>query len=315
MRHFNLTLSICFFLASITLPGTAQKHIGLATYSVKGIETDPDKAFERISEIGYKTIEICKYDNGKIFGMNPVEFKKYLEKYGITVKSSHTRTTFNLEDEEATLAAWDKLLDDHKAMGCKYVIVPSHNWGNDVETVKANCDMFNKIGKLAKKKGLMFAYHSHNGEFNTIGDTDIIFEDFFMQNTDPNYVNFELDVYWAYQGGQNPAEWVKKYPDRIKILHIKDYYVIGASGKIDYESIFNQFYKNGYQDFFVEMENDMGIELADEVAKYSFKNFKVHEPMPDKYMKLFISENNDLDKALDGIEASYKYLNNADFVH
>ncbi len=313
MKKTYLFISFCLVFL-IAVQATAQKHIGLATYSVKGIREAPEQAFNRIADIGFKTVEICEYGNGEIFGMKPVDFKKFLTEKGITVSSSHTRTTFNLEDEAATLSAWDKLLDDHKTMGCKYVIIPSHKWGNDVATVKANCEMFDKIGKLAKEKGLKFAYHSHNGEFNTIGDTDIIFEDFIIQNTNPEYVNFEMDVYWAYQGGQDPVKWLQKYPDRIKILHIKDYYVIGASGKIDYEPIFKQFYKNGYQDFYIEMENDMGIELADEVAAVSFKNFKTGETLPEKYMKLFLSADNDMDKALKNIAKSYQYLNTADFV-
>lgn len=264
--------------------------------------------------MGFTTIEICEYENGEIFGMNPSDFKKYLATYILTVTSSHTGTIFNPEDEAATLSAWDKLLEDHKAMGCKYVIIPSHKWGNDFETVKANCEMFDKIGELVRDKGLMFAYHSHNSEFNTIGNSEIKYEDYIIQHTNPAYVNFEMDVYWAYQGGQDPVKWLQKYPDRIKILHIKDYYVIGASGKIDFESIFIQFYKNGNTDFYVEMENDMGIEMADEVARWAFNSIKSNEPLPEKYMKLFISENNDLDKALNDIAKSYEYLESADFV-
>jgi len=313
MKKTYLFISFCLVFL-IAVQATAQKHIGLATYSVKGIREDPEQAFKRIADIGFKTVEICEYSDGEIFGMKPVDFKKYLVDKGISVSSSHTGTTFDLKDEAATLSAWDKLLDDHKAMGCKYVIIPSHKWGNDLETVQANCEMFDKIGKLANEKGLTFAYHSHNSEFNTIGDSEIKYEDYIIQHTNSKYVSFEMDVYWAYQGGQDPVKWLQKYPDRIKILHIKDYYVIGASGKIDYESIFNQFYKNGNSDFYVEMENDMGIEMADEVAKWSFNSVKTNEPIPEKYMKLFLSEDNDLNKALNDISKSYQYLNSADFV-
>jgi len=66
-----------------------------------------------------------------------------------------------------------------------------------------------------------------------------------------------MDVYWITIGGQDPVTYLKKYPDRYKVLHIKDDYVIGESGTIDYEHIFTQFYKNGGVDWFVEMEAKM----------------------------------------------------------
>ncbi|MBQ4541122.1 MAG: sugar phosphate isomerase/epimerase, partial [Alistipes sp.] len=75
-----------------------------------------------------------------------------------------------------------------------------------------------------------------------------------VENTNPEYVFFELDVYWCTMGEKDPVEYLKKYADRIKMLHIKDEFVIGESGKINFEGIFKQFYKNGYSDFVVEIE-------------------------------------------------------------
>jgi hypothetical protein len=66
-----------------------------------------------------------------------------------------------------------------------------------------------------------------------------------------------MDVYWVTVGGQDPVAYLKKYPDRFKVLHIKDDYVIGKSGTVDFKAIFTQFYKNGYEDWFVEMEGKM----------------------------------------------------------
>ncbi|HBC77779.1 MAG TPA: hypothetical protein DCZ51_04065, partial [Bacteroidales bacterium] len=78
-----------------------------------------------------------------------------------------------------------------------------------------------------------------------------------IANTDPDKVFFQMDVYWITVGGQDPVAYLKKYPTRFKVLHIKDEYVIGESGKINYQAIFKQFYKNGFRDWFVEMEAKM----------------------------------------------------------
>jgi hypothetical protein len=115
----------------------------------------------------------------------------------------------------------------------------------------------NKIGEEANKRGIKFGYHNHNMEFAKVPGSDQSYEDFLIANTDPDKVFFQMDVYWITVGGQDPVAYLKKYPDRFKVLHIKDDYVIGESGTIDYKAIFTQFYKNGHQDWFVEMEAKM----------------------------------------------------------
>ena len=76
-----------------------------------------------------------------------------------------------------------------------------------------------------------------------------------------------MDVYWTTRGGKDPVAYLKQYPDRIKMLHIKDDFVIGESGKIDFEAIFKQFYKNGYKDFVVEQEGAPGNSQSERLAK------------------------------------------------
>ena len=77
---------------------------------------------------------------------------------------------------------------------------------------------------------------------------DCIYE-LFLKNTDPSLVFFEMDVYWAVMGQQDPIEWLKKYPNRIKVLHIKDRAILGESGMMNFENIFRQANANGIKDY------------------------------------------------------------------
>ena len=245
-----------------------KKKIGLATYSVKGIDRDPDKAFKEIAKIGYTDIEISNFNQqqGTVFGKKPAEFKAYLESFGLKLVSSHSSAGLDYKNEAEQLQKWEALFKAHQEMGIKYVIIPANmQWGK-MDEVLAICKLMNKIGEMAQRFGITFLYHNHNMEFAKVQGSDEMVEEVLIKNTDPRYVNFQMDVYWVYQGLQNPTEWLQKYPDRFKVLHIKDYYVVGKSKKIDYESIFNQFYKNGYEDFFVEMESETTMEAADEQA-------------------------------------------------
>ena len=83
---------------------------------------------------------------------------------------------------------------------------------------------------------------------------------------------FELDVYWAVMGQQDPIEWLENYPDRFKLLHIKDRWIIGASGMMNFANIFKKGYENKIIGYYVELEGDrkgrpqfLGVE---ESAKY-----------------------------------------------
>jgi sugar phosphate isomerase/epimerase len=258
---FDVAVLLVLLITSMTLSGaTAQKkHMGIQVYSVKGFESDVPGSLKALADDGYVVLEIANYDaaTGLVAGYKPAEFADLVKKNGMEVLSSHARAKFDVNDEAGTLAAWGKLFDDHKIMGCKYVVLPMNMWAGTMEGLKAECDLMNKIGDEANKRGIKFGYHNHNLEFATLAGTDQTYEDLLITNTDPDKVFFEMDVYWITIGGQDPVVYLKKYPTRFKALHIKDEYVIGASGKIDYKAIFNQFYKNGYNDWFVELEDKM----------------------------------------------------------
>jgi len=235
------------------------KQLGIATYSVKGLESDIEGTFKALAAAGYQVMEISNYNagSGMVAGYKPADYAALAAKYGLKIISSHARAKFDVKDVPGTLAAWGKVFDDHKSLGCSYVVLPMNMWSGNFEVLKEECNLLNKLGEEANKRGIQFGYHNHHMEFATIAGTDQMYEDYLITNTDPDKVIFQMDVYWVTQGGQDPVAYLKKYPNRFKLLHIKDDYVIGESGKINYEAIFTQFYKNGHKDWFVEIEDKM----------------------------------------------------------
>jgi sugar phosphate isomerase/epimerase len=83
------------------------------------------------------------------------------------------------------------------------------------------CELFNKIGDLAKQRGMRFYYHNHFQEFQKFGDKYVY--EIIAQKTDPSLVFFEMDTYWMYRGGQNPLDWMKRLKERVVLLHQKDF--------------------------------------------------------------------------------------------
>ena len=81
-----------------------------------------------------------------------------------------------------------------------------------------------------------------------------------LENTDPNYVFFQMDVYWACMGRAYPVEYFRKYPGRFRMLHIKDHYELGESGMVGFDAIFKNADVAGLENYIVELE---GYKLRD----------------------------------------------------
>ncbi len=228
------------------------KKIGLQLYSLRdAMGQDPEGTLKKIAEMGYTELETASYNGSTIYGYAPQDFRALVEGLGMKVASCHIGQGWDPEREEEIMAWWEKAFEDHKALGCRYVIVPAINLGETLETLGGICAYFNRLGLMAKEKGLTFGYHNHAGEFNEMEGVRIY--DYMLDNTGKDVV-FEMDVYWVKQGGQDPVAYLDKYAGRFPLLHIKDDSIIGDSGKMDFEAIFNAAYAQGMKDFYVEVE-------------------------------------------------------------
>jgi len=250
---------------------TVNKNIGLQIYSLgKELYEDVPVGMKRLKEMGYSTLELAGYKEGKIGGIDMMEFKKMAEDAGLKIISSHVNppvreyTKANLDQIKEY---WKKTADDHAKLGVKYLIQPGQPETRSLEETKFVCEVFNEAGKIVKTAGIPFGYHNHEYEFAKViaggkeaklgrrnnKEGEVIY-DLFMSETDPSLVFFEMDVYWAVMGQADPVAYLKQYADRIKVLHIKDRAVLGQSGMMNFEMIFKQFYANGHADYFVELE-------------------------------------------------------------
>lgn len=244
--------SIFSLILGATACTPAPKVIGLQLYSLReAMGEDVLGTLQKVANMGYKTLETAGYNNGKIYGYTPTEFKKIVEDLGMSVSSAHCGRSWDPEKESEIMEWWETALDAHKASGCRYVIQPSFPIGEQIEDIQTYVDYFNKVADLAASKGLKFGFHNHAREFEKRGDHVIL--DYMIQNSNDNMI-FQLDVYWAVKGGVDPVDYINKYGKKIPILHIKDDSIIGDSGEIDFESIFNAAYKNDMENYYVEVE-------------------------------------------------------------
>jgi sugar phosphate isomerase/epimerase len=194
-------------------------RVGLQLYSVrKSLAKDPWGTLREVARAGYHYLEAANHqartDPGVGFGVKAPELKERLSDLGLSIVGCH----INPLDIDIIPRA----LDYQVALGNKQI-------GNDIEFypygdmdhVLQRCELFNKIGDLAKQRGMRFYYHNHFQEFQKFGDKFVY--EIIAEKTDPSLIFFEMDTYWMYRGGQNPLDWMKRLKERIVLLHQKDF--------------------------------------------------------------------------------------------
>ena len=129
----------------------------------------------------------------------------------------------------------------------------ARNAYESLEGIKRYCEYFNQVGEKCNAKGIRFGYHNHANEFRTEFEDKPLY-DWMLELTDPDKVMFQLDLYWIVEGGKDPLNYFDRYPGRFEVWHIKDKEELGASGMMDFESMFAAREKSGAKYGVVEVE-------------------------------------------------------------
>lgn len=234
-----------------------EKFLGLQLWSVKDdMKKDVPATIAAVGKMGYKFVETAGYADGKIYGLDPVKFTQLCEKNGLKFLGAHTgQAVPTKENWDKTMAWWDTCIAAHKAAGVKWIVQPFMDkvGYQSLDGVKRYCEYFNAVGEKCKKAGIRFGYHNHDKEFTTEFEGKPVY-DWMLELTDPKKVMFEMDLYWITHGGKNPLDYFDKYKGRFELWHIKDEKELGASGKMDFESIFAERKKSGAKYGIVEVE-------------------------------------------------------------
>lgn len=283
-KHFKYLLSAIAILALsfLTLSTDqlqAQEQFGgLALYTLREeMSENPKAVLKEVAQAGYAYVEAAGYKDGTYYGMRPDEFKKALHAAGLRPMSTHQPTV--------TLENADQLIADAKGAGFKYFVIPvppEGHYTRHPETDKRQMnqdlgplvEMLNAIGRKCKNAGLQLLYHNHDFEYekNAQGIVPI---DYLIEKCDPEYVNFQMDLYWVTRAGADPVEYFNNYPGRFKSWHVKDMNEEGkfapvGTGKIDFRRILKEKKLSGMEFYFVEQDQTFDIKPL-EAIKISHK--------------------------------------------
>ncbi len=246
-------------------------QFGIQLYTLRDVlPKDPKGILKQVGAMGYTQIESYEGEAGMFWSMGPMEFKTYCADQGLTVVSSHCNIN---EDFEAKAAAAAEA-------GLQYLVCPWVGPQESMDEFKRLADQFNTCGAICKQNGLRFAYHNHGYSFETLDGA--LPQDLMMERTDPESVDFEMDIYWVVTAGADPVQWLKKYPGRWTLSHIKDRMKNVSpsekdascdlgTGSIDFPSILQVAHEQGMRYFILEQErydNSTPIQSAKVGAEY-----------------------------------------------
>jgi sugar phosphate isomerase/epimerase len=282
MKKLHFTKILFFYLLSlVAIQGFAQHNFGgLALYTLRDdMGKNAEETLQKAADAGYAYIEAAGYKEGKFYGMSPEDFNKTLSKIGLTPVSTH--------QGGLTLENVDQMIADVKAAGFQYFVIPvpplgyfkSGENGMSMEgDIAYLAKFFDMVGEKCATAGLKLLYHNHDFEFKK-DENGIVPIEYFLENCNPEYVNFQMDLYWVTKAGADPIAYFEKYPGRFKIWHVKDMDKEGrfapvSKGTIDFGKILAKKDLSGMIYYMVEQDKTFDGQKPLDVIKISHRGLQ-----------------------------------------
>jgi sugar phosphate isomerase/epimerase len=188
----------------------ARIPIAVQLYSVRGdCKRDFDAALEQVAKMGFAGVEFAGYYQYE--GKAP-ELRQRLD--ALKLKAAGTHINAGLFRDETL----QNTIDFHRAIGCKFLIVPGDGAFTDPEKSKALAETFNRTAAILKPLDMVCGFHNHTAEFRKDGDKT--YWDLFAERTSKEVV-LQQDCGWTAAAGQDPVAYVKRYPGRTRTVHFK----------------------------------------------------------------------------------------------
>ena len=247
----------------LDLHGDFKGPLGVQLYSVRNaISADVPGTLARVRALGFREVELAG-----TYGLSAAQFRSELDRAGLRATSMHV----GYERFRDSLPA---VLDEARTLGVSYVgtaWIPHADGPLTEEGAHRAAADFNAWGRAARERGLQFFYHVHGYEFQP-GSSGTLPMDILMRETGDDAVKYEMDVFWISRPGADPVAWLRKYPTRWRLLHLKDMKkgtptnvntgsanpdeteVPLGTGQIDYRGVLRTAREIGVEKYYVEDE-------------------------------------------------------------
>jgi len=281
MKPFLFCLSLVAAFAALSAgaadtvaPKSFKGPVGLELYSLRAeFAKDIPGTLEKVRGYGIKYVELAG-----TYTLAPGQFKELLEARGLKAISGHFPYERFRDDV-------DGVARDAKALGLQYAgcaWIP-HKGDFDEKTCREAIAVFNRAGEALAKSGVKFFYHTHGYEFQPFGQGTLF--DLLLSETKPNFVSYQMDIFWIVHPGQDPVKLLDKYGPRFVSMHLKDMKkglkgdltghvadlsndVVLGTGQIDLPAVLKAAKRVGIKWYFIEDESPTAAEQIPQSLRY-----------------------------------------------
>ncbi|WP_255950646.1 sugar phosphate isomerase/epimerase family protein [Streptomyces odontomachi] len=222
-------------------PALPKGRLGIQLYTLRDKVASVGFAtvFSELERYGYSEVEFAGYTQDAVGPISLDELRALAHDHGLTPIGTHVGYADDNNPDAYTFAQnLTKVLDDAETLGLPHVGTASNpgRYGQTVDAWKRAAEEFNTYGAAARARGMKFYQHNHSDEFAFATDQpDVRLYDVLLEETDPDLVHLEMDIYWAYAGQYRfskrpdgtpapfePLDYVLKAPQRYPLFHVKD---------------------------------------------------------------------------------------------
>ena len=224
------------------------------------------ETLKKVAAIGYTAVQTAGFGP-----MKPQEIADAMAENGLAVVSTHGGWPRFLNEIDA-------VIEEHKMLRCKHpaigALAPEFN---GLDGLKRFLDELGPVAERLAAEGMDFSYHNHSHELVRHGEKTWL--EALYEQAPASSLKAEIDTYWIQHGGENPAEYIRKYANRAPLIHLKD--MLGdeqktfaevGNGILDWPAIFKASEAAGAKWYIVEQDRCQRPPL--ESVKISFENLK-----------------------------------------
>lgn len=270
--------------------------IGLQLYTLgDGWVKDMPGTFAELARIGVRDLELPG-----LWGQSPRDVRAAADAAGVSFSSIHVSAApmpglggISLASGAGEIARVLTELGITDAvlplppLPADFAFVPGKTGPADLAAAltKAGADGWKRLAELLNTKaralaphGITLGYHNHNVEFAPVEGTTgwaIL-----LAETDPDLVQFELDLGWVAAAGIDPASMLRGMKGRVRWLHVKDLKASTlrntalkmdpaevGTGKTDWPRVLAAAHAAGVRRYYIEQEPPFAIERMEAVRR------------------------------------------------
>ena len=191
--------------------------VGIQVYGLRDLlENTPENfknVMQQVKDLGYDGVELAG-----LYGLTPEYVKEVLDEVGLIPISAHVAFADMMED-------LDSVISDYSKIGVKYLVMPymaEEYRPVNPDGFKQFLPLLNQVGQKIHDAGMTFLYHNHDFEFVKMEDGQWGYDVMFDSIPHDNLMS-ELDTCWCDVATGDPVGFVRKYTDRLPVVHLKDY--------------------------------------------------------------------------------------------